>query len=78
MGMKVNTEDTLVEAIQRVQTACASNQVMHLSHCFTGDPDHLAVVACYTVCPDDIAKDLHTELDATVAKFLAKHNIRKH
>jgi hypothetical protein len=76
MEMNVGTESTLMNAVQMVQTACLNNQMMHISHGFMNDPDHLAVVASFTVCPDDIAKELRTLLDATTREFLAAHDIR--
>lgn len=75
MEMNGGTENVLVNAIQKVQTACISHQLMYMSHCFTDDPLHSAVVACFSVCPDEIAKELHAKLDATVAAFMAAHGI---
>jgi hypothetical protein len=75
MKIEGGTEGILMQAIQRVQAACISNQMMHLSHCFVDDPDYLAVVACFSVCPDNLAKDLHAKLDATAAEFYAKHGL---
>jgi hypothetical protein len=73
--MKFGAEDDLVNAIEKVQDACQSNQMIHLSHCFTNDPDHLAVVASFTVCSDDIAKELHAVLDAATAEFFQTQHI---
>jgi hypothetical protein len=73
--MRFGTEDVLVNAIEKVQDACSTNQMMHLSHCFTDDPDHLAVVASFTVCSDEVAKELHAALDAATAEFFQARHI---
>jgi hypothetical protein len=75
VGIKGMTEDVLMNSIQKIQTACISNQQLYMSHCLTNDPKHPAVVACFCVCPDNIAKELHALLDATAAEFFAEHGI---
>jgi len=47
---------------------------MYQSHCFTDDPNHPGVVACFGVCPDDIASDLRTKVDAAAKEFFASHD----
>jgi hypothetical protein len=74
MEKRLSTEKVLAEDIRRVQTACISNQILHLSRSFTSSPGHSAVVTTYVTCPDDIARDLHARLDATVRAFFAEHN----
>jgi hypothetical protein len=73
--MEFGTEEVLVNAIELVQDACRNNQTMHLSHCFTDDPDHPGVVASFTVCPEEFAKELHATLDATTAEFFQARHI---
>jgi hypothetical protein len=74
MEKRMSTEKVLADDIRRVQTACISNHVLHLSRCFTGAVGQSAVVTTFVTCPDDIAKEMHTRLDATVRAFFAEHN----
>lgn len=75
MEKRLSTEDVLVDDIRRVQTACISNQILHLSRCFTGSPGQSAVVTISVTCPDDIAREMHARLDATVRAFFAEQDI---
>jgi hypothetical protein len=72
-----STEATLREDIQTVQKACIGNQIIHLSHSFVNSPGHAAIVVCYATCTDEVAKELHNRLDATVAEFWAERGITK-
>jgi len=63
--------------IERVQTACIENQIIHLSHCFVNSPGHAAIVVCYATCTDEVAKELHKKVDAAVAEFWAERGIAK-
>ena len=71
----LSTEEVLVDDIRRVQTACISNQILHLSRCFTGSPGQSAVVTTSVTCPDDIAREMHARLDATVRAFFTEQDI---
>jgi hypothetical protein len=72
---RLSTEEVLVDDIRRVQTACISNQILHLSRCFTGATGQSAVVTASVTCPDDIAREMHARLDATVRAFFAEQGI---
>jgi hypothetical protein len=71
----LSTEEVLLEDTRTVKTACLRNQLLHLSRCFTGAPDHPAVVTTSVTCPDTIATELHARLDATVRAFMAEHDL---
>ena len=75
MKKTFSTEGVIVDDIGTVQSACISNQILHLSRSFTGAAGQSAVVTTFVTCPDDIAEELHTRLDATVTAFLAEQNI---
>jgi hypothetical protein len=72
-----NTEQQLVQDIQLVQTACAGNQILYLSHCFKDSPNQAALVVCYVTCPDALALALHAKLDTTAAEFFAIQGISR-
>jgi hypothetical protein len=69
-----STEEVLQEDIRTVTDMCLRNQMIHLSRCFTGDPDHFAVVTASVTCPDTVAAELHALLDATVRAFMTEHD----
>jgi hypothetical protein len=69
------TEEVLQGDLRTVQTACITNQILHLSRCFTGAPGHSGVVTTSVTCPDDLALELHVRLDALVQAFFAEHDI---
>lgn len=75
MEKRLSTEEVLVDDVRRVQAACISNQILHLSRCFTGSPGQSAVVTTSVTCPDDIAREMHTRLDATVRAFFTEEDI---
>jgi hypothetical protein len=64
------TERVMTDAIELIQDACITKRVMMMSNCFVGGPHCFGAVVCYAVCPDDIARELRTMLDATVQEFL--------
>jgi hypothetical protein len=71
----LSTEEVIHDDIGTVQTACISNQILHLSRSFTGSAGQSAVVTTFVTCPDGIAGELHARLDATVTAFFAEQNI---
>jgi pantothenate kinase type III len=75
MEQPKSTEAVLREDILTVQAACVSNQMLHLSRCFTNSPGQSGVVTTSVTCPDGIAKELKARLDQTVEVFFAEHGM---
>lgn len=75
MNKTFSTEGVMADDIGTVQTACVTNQILHLSRSFTGAAGQSAVVTTFVTCPDDIAGELHARLDAAVQAFFAEQNI---
>ncbi|MFL6303215.1 MAG: hypothetical protein ACJ72H_06700 [Candidatus Sulfotelmatobacter sp.] len=75
MEKRLSKEEVLVDDIRRVQTACISNQILHLSRCFTGSTGQSAVVTTSVTYPDDIAREMHARLDATVGAFFTEQDM---
>ncbi len=75
MEKRFSTEEVLADDVRLVQEACLSNKILHLSRSFTGALGHSAVVTTYVTCPDDLARELHERLDATVRAFFAEYGI---
>jgi predicted metal-binding protein len=70
-----NTGDHLLNVIKHVQMACLGNEVLHLSNCFTGASRQAGIVTCFVTCPDEIAKEMHQELDLTVKEVFGKYHL---
>jgi hypothetical protein len=64
------TEDHLADAVKQVQVAVLGNEMLHLTHGFTGDPGRHGLVACFVVLPDEEIEELRGRLDAEIAKFM--------
>jgi hypothetical protein len=64
------TEDYLAESVKQVQMAVLGNEILHLTHGFTGDEGKHGLVACFVVIPDEKVEELRGRLDAEIASFL--------
>jgi hypothetical protein len=75
-GKEPSTEEHLMQAIREVQIACLGKQTFYKSMGFTDDPSgNNAVVACFVVCPNAMARALREKLDAFVNEFMADNGI---
>jgi hypothetical protein len=75
-GKEPSTEDHLMQAIREVQIACLGKQSFYKSMGFTDDPSgNHAVVACFVVCPNAMARPLREKLDAAVNEFMAENGV---
>jgi len=75
-GKEPSTEDHLMQAIREVQIACLGKQTFYKSMGFTDDPGgNHAVVACFVVCPNVMARPLREKLDAAVNEFMADNGV---
>jgi hypothetical protein len=73
--VKSEAEEALDDCISKVKQACIAKQTMHLNQLFTDSPGQSAIVAYFAVCPDEIAKELHSFIDSTMKEFWHRHGI---
>jgi hypothetical protein len=74
--MKGKAEEALLNAIEKVQEACITRQSMHRNQLFTGDPGCHGGVAYFAVCPDSVAKELHSFIDSRMEEFWREHGFK--
>ena len=69
-----NLENNFVDAVDRVQEACRSNQQLFMSQVHTDAPSGLGVVSCFAVLHDELATELRNKLDNAIQEFLREHH----